>query len=822
MRNIVYFLALVWISLISLEVFAQTGFGKITGTVVTEDNQPAEGVTIVIVGTDYATAANARGRFGFNKLNPGNYTLKVSLVGYNDVEKEAVVTEGATTSISIVLGVNARELSEVIVTGRKNGLHTQTASSSLRVQTPLLELPQNVQVITGRVLSEQQIISTSDGLLRNVSGLLRAEHWGDLYTNVNMRGSRVQAFRNGFNVVNSSWGPLTEDMSMVERVEFVKGPAGFMLGTGEPGGLYNVVTKKPTGENKGEVSFAVGSYDLYRGTIDLDRKLTADGKLLFRFNGAYQNKGSFRPFEHNDRISVAPVFSYAFSEKSKLTLEYTLQHAKMTDVGSYYVFSPNGFASLPRNFTLAQPGTEPSKINDHSIYLNYQQQLAQNWKLTIQGAYFYYDQTGGNSWPTAVGPGDYDLDYDGVIDGTLSPNQIIRGYGIWDARSNMKLGQAFVNGEVQTGAIRHRLLLGIDAGKKDYEADWSQSFSLDTPDKPFDVNNPDYGAPANGYPQFDRSLPLSQRAKAGGGTMGQEYVSGYAQDELGFFQNKLRVTLAGRFGYLKQYQWGGAPYQKAHFTPRAGISYSLPGNAYVYTLFDQAFTPQSGILRSGETAKPITGNNIELGIKKDWFGGKWNTTLAAYRILKKNELTADPSNAANENYSIVIGEKEAKGFEFDLRGEILPGFTAIANYAYTISEVTKVAEGVTTLKKGEYVPRFAKNTVNTWLTYTLQRGPLKGFGINGGFTYLAGRVGWGYSMDHPERNMGDYFKLDGGLFWSCKKVSVTANVFNILDKYLYSGSYYTQYWNYPDYNVAAYSWQVDPPRNFRVSVTYRF
>src|SRR5690606_9706667 len=285
MRNIVYFLALVWISLISLEVFAQTGFGKITGTVVTEDNQPAEGVTIVIVGTDYATAANARGRFGFNKLNPGNYTLKVSLVGYNDVEKEAVVTEGATTSISIVLGVNARELSEVIVTGRKNGLHTQTASSSLRVQTPLLELPQNVQVITGRVLSEQQIISTSDGLLRNVSGLLRAEHWGDLYTNVNMRGSRVQAFRNGFNVVNSSWGPLTEDMSMVERVEFVKGPAGFMLGTGEPGGLYNVVTKKPTGENKGEVSFAVGSYDLYRGTIDLDRKLTADGKLLFRFNG---------------------------------------------------------------------------------------------------------------------------------------------------------------------------------------------------------------------------------------------------------------------------------------------------------------------------------------------------------------------------------------------------------------------------------------------------------------------------------------------------------------------------------------------------------
>src|SRR5690606_22652710 len=128
---------------------------------------------------------------------------------------------------------------------------------------------------------------TSDGLLRNVSGTIRSEHWGDLYANVNMRGSQVQAFRNGFNVVASFWGPLTEDMSIVDRVEFVKGPAGFMLGTGDPSGLYNVVTKKPTGENKGEISFTAGSYDLYRGTVDIDRKLTNDGKLLFRLNGAY-------------------------------------------------------------------------------------------------------------------------------------------------------------------------------------------------------------------------------------------------------------------------------------------------------------------------------------------------------------------------------------------------------------------------------------------------------------------------------------------------------------------------------------------------------
>ncbi|MBX2922711.1 MAG: TonB-dependent receptor [Chitinophagaceae bacterium] len=803
-------------------VMAQTGWGRIAGGVFTEDEKPAAGVTVTIVGTEQSSVTSESGKFSFNRLAPGNYTLRISLVGYKDVNKETAVAAGKPTQVTIVLDVNAQELGEVVIVGRKSGLNAQIASGSLRTQTPLLELPQNVQVVTGKALADQQIISTSDGLLRNISGAIRSEHWGDLYANVNMRGSQVQAFRNGFNVVASFWGPLTEDMSVVDRVEVVKGPAGFMLGTGDPSGLYNVVTKKPTGENRGEVSFTTGSYDLYRGTIDIDRKLSQDGKLLFRFNGAYQKKGSFRPFEHNDRISIAPVLSYAFNNRSKLTVEYNLQHANMTDVGSYYVFSPDGFATLPRNFTLAQPGTEPTKINDHNIFANFQHSFSNNWKLTVQGAYFYYGQVGGSSWPAAVGPGDYDLDYDDVIDGTLQPNQLIRSYGIWDARSDMKLGQAFVNGEVNTGAVRHRILAGIDAGKKDYKADWLQYHEFDTGDDPFDIYHPDYGTPPNGFPEFDRITSLTDRAKGAGGTMGQEYISGYVQDELGFFKNTLRITLAGRYGYLKQYEWGGDPYEKKHFTPRAGVSYSIGNNTAVYVLYDQAFIPQAGILRSGKTVKPITGNNMEIGFKRDWFDGKWNTTLAAYRILKQNELTADPSNTANESYSIVIGEKEAKGFEFDLKGEILPGFTAVANYAFTEGKVTKVADGVTELQVGDLIPVFAKHTSNAWLSYTIQRGPLKGLGINGGFTYLGNRVGWGYSATNPERNLPDYFKIDGGLFWQNKKISVTANVFNILDKYLYSGAYYTEYWNYPDYSVESYSWQAEPPRNLRLTVAYRF
>jgi iron complex outermembrane receptor protein len=138
----------------------------------------------------------------------------------------------------------SHKLQEVSVTEERKRYTENTPSSSLRVMTPIQEMPQNIQIVTKGMLQDQQVISMSDGLIRNVSGLVRAEHWGDMYTNITARGSQIQAFRNGFNVVNSYWGPLTEDMSLVENIEFVKGPAGFMLSSGDPSGLYNVVTKK--------------------------------------------------------------------------------------------------------------------------------------------------------------------------------------------------------------------------------------------------------------------------------------------------------------------------------------------------------------------------------------------------------------------------------------------------------------------------------------------------------------------------------------------------------------------------------------------------
>jgi len=802
--------------LTSLTMLAQNqNTGRVTGKITLSGNVPAEGISVALKGTKYSAVTNENGQYDIRSIKPGSYTISIHSVGIHGAEDAIVITAGKTTTKNFSLSESQEDLDEVVIT--KNKYKQDKPSLSLRLQTPVLEIPQNIQIVSGQTLKDQQITSMSDGVIRNVSGAVRLEHWGDLYTNITMRGSQIQAFRNGFNVVSSFWGPLTEDMSFVDHIEFVKGPAGFMLSSGDPSGLYNVVTKKPTGITKGEVSVLGGSYDFYRVSLDLDGKLDKKGKLLYRFNGAAQKKRSHRPFEHNDRYVIAPVISYQVDDKTKITAEYNFQYANMTEVGSYYVFGPasDGYATLPVGFTMTQPGLPDTNIQDHSGYLMFEHKFDDNWKLTAQTSYFKYIQQGYSSWPGVVGPGDADRDFDGVPEGTLSHGEIIRNVGIWDAESNMYLGQIFVNGKFNTGAVSHKILGGVDLGSKDYMADWGQSHDLDTVDSPFNVYNPNYGTPSNGFPMFDHTTPLSVRAKNIGGLMSTDYAAGYLQDELGFLQNKLRLTLAARYTWISQASWGGAPIADSHITPRVGLSYSVTDDFAVYGLYDQAFTPQSGIIKSGEKVKPLTGNNVEVGLKKDWFDGSWSTTLAAYSILKKNELTSDPANTPGEQYSVVLGEKRAQGFEFDLRGKIFDGLNLIANYAFTESIVNKIDPDVsaaTGIKEGDIVPGYAKHTANAWLNYTLQHGKLKGFGASIGGTFLDGRQTdtWSAGL----QRLPSYFKLDGGLSYETGKVKVTANVFNILNKYLYSGSFYS--W------LNAYYWQTEAPTNFRVGVTYKF
>lgn len=773
-------------SILLANVSAQQPAGSVKGKITTADNKPAEGVTVLIKNTVKNAVADNDGVFEIKNIQPGNYTLAVSLVGYKDAEQEITVENGKETAVSFQLALSDRELNEVVVIGNKSSFKTNRVSNSLRLQSPILEIPQNIQVVTAKLINNQQIFDMLEGVTRNVSGASRVEHW-DNYARITMRGSNVEAFRNGMNV-STTWGPLTEDMSMVERIEFVKGPAGFMLANGDPSGFYNVVTKKPSGRNKGEVGISLGSFDLYRATLDLDGKLSGDGKLLYRFNVMGQLKGSHRQFDYNNRYSIVPVLKYLIDDKTSVTLEYTHQFSEVNVIGSNYVFSKRGYADLPKSFTTAEANLPPTTMNDKSLLAIFDHKINSNWKFTAQAAYFNYQQEGASLWPWG-----FDADNDSLMQ---------RGMSNWDVLGISKMGQMFLNGHVQTGTVSHKILAGLDMSNKDYYHDWNQGGVLGSAD--FNIYAPVYGNVS--IPQFDRSKSIRER----GVRYYNAYTGMYVQDELGFINNKLRLTLAGRYTTLKSGNVYSGDFTNSRFSPRIGLSYSVDKNTAVYFVKDESFLENYGADWQGKSFDPITGGNIEVGIKRDWLNGKWNSAVSVYQITRNNVLTADldHSNPAGGYYNRQSGQQKTKGVEVDVKGQIVSGLDVIINYAFTEAKVTKDSklENI-----GVQVPGSSRHIQNTWLNYRIDKGALTGFGISAGYQYQVKRSPW-YVFDGSKNSLPDYFRLDGSLSYQKEKIGFNFVVNNLLNKYLYSGAPYADY----------YYWQAEPGTNLRFSVSYKF
>ncbi|MDF0716046.1 TonB-dependent siderophore receptor [Muricauda sp. 334s03] len=758
---------------------SQAQTGNLKGKVTDQNNAPLSDVNVALSNTSLGATSNTSGTYQINNLAPGSYTLTFSMVGYGTQTKSVTVYANQTTNVPVVaLNPQQEQLNEVVVEGQNNKYLEREPSTSLRLKTNIAELPQNVQVISADLLQDQQATSIMDGVIRNVSGVTMLEHWGH-FARINMRGFRLPAFRNGVNV-QDTWGPLSEDMNTVERIEFVKGPAGFMMTAGEPGGFYNVVTKKPTEQFIANASFSVGSFDFYRGTIDVSGKLSENGKLLGRFNAMYQTSDSHRGNEDAARYGIAPSLTYKFSDKTSVTAEMNLQQAE-SYVGSAYVFAPSsaGYASLDRDFKFTNNDYPVTDIQEVTFFLNAKHEFSKNWSVEGQLAYLRYDQVGNSTW----------------LLGLEENGDATRYVSKWDALSLGKFGQVYIYGKFNTASITHKVMGGFDYSEKKYWADWFESSVVDTT-TPFNIYNPVYGdSPET---NFDRSTSVQYRN--GGTPYGANTVRAYyAQDEIGILDNHIRVTLAGR--YTNLYTIGKTETDNV-FTPRAGLSVDISPQFTAYALYDQSFLPQSGINSVGEILNdPVDAKDVEGGIKANFFDGKLTTTLGVYKIHKNKILVGDPAYP-NDNFSVYSGEIESKGIEFDAQGQITPELNVILNYANTNVED----------QSGSLVAGFAKHVSNGWVNYNFANtSVLRGFGASLGYQYQVDRSTWAWAADDTS-DLPNYFRMDGALSWKNDKFRVQLNINNILDEYLYSGANYGTY----------LYWQSEPGINGRLTVSYSF
>jgi len=784
-------------------MYAQESF-SLKGVILGENNRAISHGSIKLEKSNYGAKTDAEGSFKVNNIKAGVYNVVISAVGYSKYVQKIELNQHLDLA-QIVLKSSDNLLDGATVYGKYyQNYKMDSVSGSLRLQSSLLETPQNIQVITADLLADQQVFDILDGVTRNISGATRQGHWDSQYANIRMRGSKIPAFRNGMNI-EASWGPTAEDAAMIERIEFVKGPAGFMLAAGEPGGFYNVVTKKPTGHEKGTATFNMGSFSTYRAAIDLDGKLNKDGRLLYRLNVAGQQKDFFTKYNYNKRFMIAPVVTYKIDTATALTFEYTYQGSQYLTNGNY-TFSPKQYADpmIGNDFFYGDPSFEPSNLSDHSAYVYLDHKFNANWKFHAQVAYFNFNMRANSTW----------LNY------MKANGDMPRNWTIADEAGENTFGQFSFTGEERTGAVRHRLLIGGDLGVKKFWGDF-RTLLDSIPFTPLNVYNPVYGIPGGVLPAIDRSKNVKLRAGGSSYVSSVNYMSFYVQDELGFLNDQLRLSLGLRYTMAETVGKSVIASIKDNvFSPRAGLSYSIDKATSVYTLFDQSFVPVAGTDWEGTAFKPVRGNDIEAGIKREWFGGRWVSTASAYIIRRKNALVQDPDHMMPNGsfYQKQEGETKSQGIEVDITGEIIKGLNINANYALTDSKISK---STVEASIGNITPNTAKHTGNIWAQYRIQTGLLQGFGISGSVQMMLDRaVG-----TTKEANFKNYIRTDGGLSYQTGKYNISLLVNNLLDNraLLTAGSFATA-------NAAAkakggvdyYSYIVEAKRNVRFGITYKF
>lgn len=765
------------------------GQNQISGQTSNLKNVPLSETVIGVKGLPKSCKSNSAGEFIIEGLKPKTYVLKANYKDSLFGEIEVDLSRGSISDINFQLSPKIQEINEVFIVLNQNA---PVASTSLRIDGLLLDQAQNIQVVEGEVLAQQQVYSLLEGIERNVSGAQRIEHW-DNYARINMRGAQITPFQNGMNMKLSSWSPLPTDMSMVDRVEFVKGPAGFMLGAGEPAGFYNVVTKTPTGKtNNNSLLLATGSNNLYRAAMDLDGALSKDKKVLYRFNTMIQHTGSHRDFEYNEGYLLAPVLTYALHSNSKITGEYIYQHKAISAIGSNYAFSKNGYADLPVNFTTAEANLDPTTIDNHQARLLFEHQLHGRWKFTAQGSYLKEMQIGQSLWPWGI-----DSSNDSLMQ---------RGISIWDTDGENTNFQAFVNGKINTGFIQHKIVSGVDASNRNYWAAWNQGAALGDL---FNIYDPQYGSVSSAdLPQWDRSLSVRER--------GVNYQVGnqsfYLQDELSTFKGKVRLTVAGRYTALQTGNPYAGSYDASAFTPRLGLLYKPMTNLSVYALYDESFLANPGFDYQGNNFDPLTGENLEFGIKKNFFNNKLNVAMSAYRITRNNVLTTDTEHpdplTGQFIYQTQTGQQQSQGLELDIRGQLHQNLYITMNYAYLDARITKDADPT---RIGASLPGASEHIQNTFLRYQFSDGLFKGLSANIGYSFLGNRSSW-FAFESGAENLPNYFRMDAGIGYTAGPIGLQVTVNNLLNDYLYSGAPYGD----------MYYWQTEAMRNFRLQLSYKF
>lgn len=683
-----------------------------------------------------------------------NNQLQIAIAGTN--APPTIDIRNTRSGITVSVTPEVAEEVELIVTPAAEDYLIPNASTATRTDTPILDVPQSVQVLPEEVLEDQQVTDI-DEALRNFSGLTVDSNEGRGFK-VTLRGfDGVPVLRDGFRLYSpndngDAAGQSFPEIANIERIEVLKGPASVLYGQADPGGAVNVISKKPLTEPFAETALQVGNEGLVRPRIDLSGPLTEDDTLLYRLNAVYSSENGFRDFDENtERFFISPALTWNISDRTNLNLrlEY-LDDQRPFDTG--LVALGDEVADIPRDRVLGEPDDEIS-----SEYLNvgytFEHEFSENWQF--RNAYRYIrdkdDITATLSFPF-IG---------GLNEQTGILNRVFAGQEVVNQTNAL---QTNVVGEFKTGDIDHKLLLGVDLARYELESDSFTNFAppLRTTLNIFD---PVYGK----VPRPDRADDPSRSQ-----TVNTDSLLIYLQDQIELTKE---LTFVGGFSYENVDQENilndnSTTRNEDAFNPRLGMVYQPVENLSLYANYAQSFLPNSETDTAGELLKPEQAEGFEVGVKTELLNQNLRATLAYFNLTKRNVPTPDLS-APQLRASVATGEQKSEGIELDVTGEIVPGWNIIASYSYINARITEDNQ----FDIGNSLAGIPEHSASLWTTYEIQSGDWRGLEFGLGFNWVGARQG---DLNNSFE-LDPYFVVDAGVSYERENWQFALNLKNLFD-----------------------------------------
>jgi iron complex outermembrane receptor protein len=656
---------------------------------------------------------------------------------------------------------------DIVVIGGKGDAPPVAAKADI----PLRETPQAISIVSQEMLRDRGLLRLGDAL-SGVAGVSRNNVYG-FFDGFNIRGFNASSGATYLDGLLEDAALGTSEMTGLEQVEVVKGPASGLFGQGPLSGIVNLVSKRPQDTPFVDMAASVGAYALRELDIDANGPLTANGRLTARLAGVYRDQDFFVDGSGQKRLLLSPALGWKIGPATRLTLLGRYQRDTIrpwSPTTAYGTALPNPNGPLPRSLAINDIVYPAVQKNDYwSLGYVFDQKFGD--ALTLSQSLRYQDfHNSWDNWLFITGINRQDIPATATTPRIPAYSRVSRAfYGPYVQDGTYFRVDTHAGLRFDTGALNHYVLTGIDYGHRQ-----SSEINLYDTSKPYelDLYAPVYGTVRGHNPALPVRRSGSRTCQAGL----------YLQDHVKLGA-RLAVTVGGRWddaSAVNRDSGVDAPRTTAKaFSPHVGATFALDDRAALYANYSKSFSPQFSYRDVDQhVLPPERGVNYEGGLKFARGDGRLTGMVTIFTLTRANVATAD---AVLPNVYVVTGAQRTRGVEAEAAWRPLPGVDLTGAYSFLDAKVTADNR----LRVGSRLGSVPRHIVDLWARYTIQHGPLANLGAGAGLHHEGARAASTASSvagAMPPFRLGAYSLVEGAIFYRFDDWSVQANVRNLFDQ----------------------------------------